>query len=260
MQLEVLLSVMNLKKNKLNDMNISCPSIVINQCKKNNEETYKIFHIYSYNEVGLSNSRNRGLEKISKDICILCDDDVIYNENYENMIIQEFENNKKADIIIFNITSPNRKIRINKKNKRLHFYNILNFTSTRIAFRTNKIILKKIKFNPMFGAGAKYQNGEEAIFLNECLKHKLKIYASTKNIGIVYQNKSTWFNGYDKNFFFDKGAIFTAINKKIRHLLFFQFLLRHKSFLNKLSFFAAYKYMLQGSKEYLNDIRNSQRI
>ena len=100
---------MNLNVKDLDKMNITGACTVINQCKKNKKEKYKNFNIYSYNEIGTSNSRNRGLGHIKEDIIILCDDDVVYNKNYEEKILNEFKNNPKADVIIFNFESPNRK-------------------------------------------------------------------------------------------------------------------------------------------------------
>lgn len=250
MKLEVLLSIMNLNKKDLNKMNITSKCTVINQCGKEKFEKYKNFNIYSYDEIGLSNSRNRGLEHITEDIILLCDDDVVYNKYYEKIVLEEFEKNKNADVIIFNLECPKRKIKVNKKNKKLHFCNILRYSSWRIAFKRKST--KDIKFNTEFGSGAKYTSGEDTLFLVECLKNNLKIYSSDKYLGTVYHNKSMWFNGYNEKFFHDKGALFTAINHKIRHILILQYLIRHKETLINIKFRTAYKIMLKGSKEYLN--------
>jgi glycosyltransferase involved in cell wall biosynthesis len=256
MKLEVMLSVMNLQKKDLDKMNITSKCTVINQCKKNNFEQYKNFNIYSYNEVGAANSRNRGLEHITEDIIVICDDDVIYTDTYEKDILDEFKKNPKADIIIFNIDSPNRKIRINKKNKRLHFYNILSYSAQRIAFRKNSI--KNIKFNVLFGGGAKYSSGEDTLFLVDALKDNLKIYLSTKNIGIVNHETSTWFKGYTEKYFYDKGALFTAISKKYRKILCLQYLLRHKEALTNYKLKEAYKIMKKGSNDYLEQKKTKE--
>ena len=255
MKVEVLLSVMNFSKEDIDKMNIQSDCIVINQCNHNGYEEYKNYRIFYSDELGLSNSRNKGIDNAKNDIVILCDDDVIYKKDFEKLIVEEFEKNKIADIIVFNIDSPNRKIKLNKKNKRLHFYNILRYTSTRVAFRTDIIQKSGLKFNPLFGPGSKYLNGEESIFLTQCLRKGLKIYSSTNNIATVLQNKSTWFKGYDEKYFFDKGAIYTAINKRIRHILILQFLLRHREVLTKIKFIDAYKIMLKGSKDYLETIK-----
>lgn len=255
MKLEVLLSVMNLKVHDLDKMNITTKCTVINQCGKEGYKKYDNFDIYSYNEVGLANSRNRGLEHVSEDIIILCDDDVIYYEDYEKRIINEFKKNKDADIIIFNIESPNRKIKMNKENKRLHFYNVLRYSSQRIAFKKKSI--EGITFNNLFGAGAKYTSGEDTLFLVSSLKKGLKIYSSKKYIGIVNHTTSTWFKGYNEKFFFDKGALFTAINPRIRHFLMWQYLLRHSEVRKDIKFFKALGIMKNGSKDYLKTRRTN---
>ena len=254
MKLEVMLSIMNLKKEDLDKMNMTSKCTVINQCGKEGFEKYKNFYIYSYNELGNSNSRNRGLEHITEDIILLCDDDVIYDKEYEKNIIKEFEKNKNADVIIFNMYSPNRKKRVIKKRKRLHIYNSLNYASYNIAFRKNAVLEKQIKFNTMFGPNAKYNNGTDTMFIVDMFKNKLKIYSSPIYIGTAYNKSSTWFKGYNEKFFYNKGALFTAINKKLRKPLILQYLLRHrKEVLNKISLFKAFNMMLNGSKDYLNN-------
>ena len=258
MKLEVLLSVMNLNKKDLDKMNITSKCTVINQCGKENFEKYKNFDIYSYNEIGTSNSRNRGLEHITEDIILLCDDDVIYNKNYENKVLEEFNKNHKADVIIFNFESTNRKKKRIKKMKRLHIYNSLRYATYNIAFKRKN--LKNIKFNTLFGPGAKYNNGSDTMFIVDLFKSKLKVYSSPIYLGVAYNEKSTWFKGYNEKYFYNKGALFTAVNHKLRRLLIIQYLLRHKEVLADIKFKKALKLMLKGSKEYLNDISNNKCI
>ena len=132
MKLEVLLTALNLDIKFLDKMNITSKCTVINQCDKNSYKKYKNFNIYSYNELGVSNGRNRGLEHVKEDIILLCDDDIIYNKNYEKIVLDEFKNNKKADVILFNFESPNRKKRVLRKRKRMHIYNSLNYATYNI--------------------------------------------------------------------------------------------------------------------------------
>lgn len=252
MKLEVLLSVMNLNKKDLDKMNITSKCTVINQCGKNSFQKYKNFNIYSYNELGTANSRNRGLEHITEDIILLCDDDVVYNKNYEKIVLKEFKNNPKADMILFNVINPYRNKRINKKSKRLHIYNSLNYAAYNIAFR--KKSLNDIKMNTLFGPGARYKSGgDDTLFIVDFLKNKLKIYSSKGTIGKIISNESTWFKGYNEKFFFDKGALYTAISKRYRRLLILQHLIRHREILDKLKFSEAYRMMMKGSKDYIEE-------
>ena len=251
MKLEVLLSVMNLNENDLDKMNITSKATIINQCGKEDYKEYINYKIYSYDEKGLSNSRNRGLEHITEDIIVLCDNDMVYNKDYENIIISEFKKNKDADIIIFNINRIGKTIKTNKKERRLHLPDVLNCTSCRIAFKRKSIQRANIRFNMDFGAGAKYSNGEDILFLADALNKKLKIYSSTKNIGTVYHTNSTWFKGYDEKFFYDKGALYTAISKEHRRFLILQYLLRHRELYDNINFKIAFKIAFKGSKDYL---------
>ena len=257
MGLEVLLSVMNLDKKELDKMNITSKCIVINQCNKEGHTKYKNFDIYSYKEKGVSNSRNRALEHSKEDILLFSDNDLVYDKDYEKNIIEEFKNNKDADVIIFNVINEERKARILNKRKRLHIYNSLNYGTYNIAVRRKSIINNNIKFNPLFGPGSKYSNGSDTIFIVDILKNKLKIYSSPYIIGECHNKKSNWFEGYNERYFYLKGVLYTAISKRFRHILMFQHILRHRYILTNYSFKEAYKIMNRGSKEYLHDISNS---
>lgn len=249
MKLQVLLSIMNLDKKDLKKMNITSDCIVINQCRYNSYEEFENFKIYSYNEKGLSKSRNKALEISDGDILLLCDDDVTYNKDYETIIKDEFEKNKDADIIVFNLESPNRKIRYDKKDKRVYFHNCLRYGTYRVAMKKKSIA--DIRFNEKFGAGAKYCNGEEGLFLYDCLKRKLKIYASSKFIGKVEQSNSTWFDGYNHRYFFDRGALYCAISKHFYLIIGIYCLLRNKTTYKKVGFLNAVKYIIEGKIAYV---------
>ena len=257
MELEVMVAAVNATKKNLNKMNISCSCVVCNQCGKNGYQEYKNFKIYSYDEVGAAINRNRGLDNISKDIILLCDEDFIYNKDFERIVIDEFKKNNDADLIIFNIDSPYRYVKQHKKNQRLHLYNSLAYGSCNIAFKRESAINAGIRFNTMFGPKSLYASGggDDTLFVVDFLKNKLKVYSSTKKIGTVYHEKSSWFgNGYSDDYFFAKGALFTAINLRFRHFLMLQYLIRHREVLKNRRFINSYRLMLDGSKDYISRI------
>lgn len=251
MNLQVLLSVMNLDKKHLGKMNITSKCIVINQCNIENYEKYKNFEIYSYNELGAANSRNKALKHATEEILLFCDEDVIYNKNYEKIVLEEFKKNPKADLIFFNFKSPYRKLKQGTKNKRLHFYNVLRYGTYNIAIKKSKI---NFEFNNLFGGNSKYSQGEDTLFIVECLKNKLKLYSSTKTIGTVEHKKSSWFKGYNDKYFFNQGALLCAINKKFRYFLYIQYLLRYKETIKSIKFLKAFKLMKQGGNDYINSL------
>lgn len=261
-KIEVLVATMNQNNFKLiKEMNLSTDAIIINQCEKN-EYDEKIINnnkirMYSYNERGLAKSRNRALDKTDADICVIADDDVIYVDNYEKIILNAFKQQESADLIIFNIKilNPNRQGSIITKNKKINFFNYMKYGSCRIAFRKSRIDEYNIRFDELFGAGATYTSGEDTIFMNDCLKNGLRIYTCPDTIAYVKQDSSTWFNGYNEKYFFDKGAIFARINKKISTLYNIQFSLRKYSiYKSDISFINVIKQLANGRRDYLNKI------
>lgn len=251
MKLEVLLSALNLDMKLLKKQNIKTDCVVINQCDKEGYKKEKNFKIYSYKERGHSLSRTRAIEKSTGDILLLCDDDVVYDDNYEKTIIDSFKNNPKADVIFFNLVSINRDVKLNKKNKRVHFFNALRYGSINIAFRKDSIIKNNIKFNLLFGSKDYFKGGEDTLFIVDCLKKRLKLYSSKEFIGTVNNVKSEWFDGYNEKYFYNKGALFCAINKPLRKLLFLQYLIRYKSTYKEIGFKNAFSTMEKGAKAYL---------
>ena len=258
--IEVLLSVMNIQneeqyKKIIRENKIVGQVVAINQVKDNekilNVENEKT-KLYSYNEKGASKSRNRLLEKANGDICVFADDDMVYNNEYENIIISEYQKNKKADMIIFNIENKNKEREKIKKirNGKLNIFNIMKARTPEITFKRDIIKKYNIKFDENFGPNGIFFKGEETVFLSECLKKGIKIYVSQQNIGYVYSKESTWFTGFDEKYLYDQGAIFYKLEPKIYKLLIIQYIIR-KYFLYRKNMNAkqAYKQMIEGAKK-----------
>ena len=129
------MSVMNLKDEnefleKIREAKITSDVLMVNQLTEKSF-TFSVIskgkELYSYNEKGSSNSRNRLLDIASGDICIFADDDVIYYDNYEETIINAYNKNKKADGILFYLENKNTKREKNKRigNKKINALDII---------------------------------------------------------------------------------------------------------------------------------------
>lgn len=260
MNLEVLLSTMNQNKveDLLNKMKITGFCTVINQCdeknKKNEINDKKKQIIYS-NEFGLSKSRNLAIKNARCDICLLSDDDLIYVDGYEKIIIDAFKKNKDYDIITFKVEGIDKEFKkYGVSEKKINYINSLKVASVEVAFKLSSIKDNNIKFNELMGAGAKYSMGEENIFLYDSLRKKLKIKHIPIKIADLYVGNSTWFNGFNRKYFFDKGAAFTAMNRKYSIFLIIQFLIRRRNLFKKdISIKVAFKEMIKGRKSYINE-------
>lgn len=244
----------------LETMNLKTDVIAINQCGTNKVEEIlyneRKVKIYSLKEKGIGLSRNTALDRADGEICLFADDDIVYEDNYYQIIQKAFYENPKADILVFNVTSENseRPEYQIKKKKRLHKYTALKYGSVRIAFRLKKVRLANTHFSLLFGGGATYGSGEDVLFLTDCIKKGLKAYSIPITIGTVKQENSTWFRGYNEKFFRDKGAYYKAVSKYSATLLCLQFVIRkHKWFCKNMSRWNAFKLMHEGIKEYSSE-------
>lgn len=211
MNLQILISTMNKKTiDELNikEKNILTNCLIINQTDKNVEFTEGKNSMISYNEKGLSKSRNRAIENASGYICIICDDDVEYIPGFEDIILNEFDKNPNSDVITFQIKTPEGDLF--KKYQDFEFNHnkrsILRVSSIEVAFKLNSIKEKNIKFDELFGLGAKYASGEENIFLMDCLNKGLNIKYIPKIIAIHEKESSG--KTLNEKAIYSKGALF----------------------------------------------------
>lgn len=257
MDLQVLVASMNQEDHSLlRKMNIRSNAIVANQCKKNKVEDFeydgfKIKYL-SFNERGVGLNRNNALMRADNDICLLADDDVVLQSNYIDIILKSFEEYPDADVIIFNLKEKEQKRFIIKKKMNIGYFNYMRFGAARIAFKRDRVTKMGITFNLHFGGGAEYCAGEDTLFLNSCLKKGLKIIALPDLIGeLDNKRESTWFTGYNEEFFKDRGALFAALSDRWYWFLCLQFAIRRQNlFSKKIRWIDAYTLMLQGAKEF----------
>lgn len=231
MDLEVLVSTMGINtdienKKLIDKMQITGRSLTISQTNKESKGYGKNRIIYS-KEKGLSKSRNLAIDNADADIILLADDDVIYNKDYEKIIIDEYQKNPNADMIAFYVKSrnPERKVRKLKTGK-IKWIKIFKISSFQLSFKLYSI--KDLKFDENFGAGTRNFCGEETIFLGDCLKKGLNLMYIDKEIGEVEQKESTWYRGINKDFFKVEKKCFKRIFSNCWWILWVPFVLKKK--------------------------------
>ncbi|MCR4743728.1 MAG: glycosyltransferase family 2 protein [Lachnospiraceae bacterium] len=256
-RLSVLLSAMQLDDwHYIDNLNISGNALVINQCDRDGDERIedgdRKIRFISTRERGLSKSRNMALREAEGEICIFCDNDVKYRDNYEELILGEFRRMKDADIIVFFIERPERHSPIFKKRRRMGYLSTMKTFSPELAFRKSSLVKAGLKLDEDFGAGARYSMGEENIFLYDAIKAGLRIYYAPVKIASLIENESTWFKGYNERFFINRGAGYYRMAGFFSHILIWQFALRKKKEYSKdkMSLRDALRYMYKGAHEY----------
>lgn len=253
MKVQVLVAAMFQESQQLvNKMNLSTDAIIINQCDENAYEEIvhrgKRIQFYSMKERGVGLSRNTALLRADHEISLFSDEDIVYYNQYEQIVLQEFEKHPEADMIVFNFdVNKERRTYYNQKWKRVHLYNCGRYPTFSFAIRTDKMHKKNITYSLLFGGGAKYSNGEDSLFIRECIKKGLRVYASSQVLGKEEGRPSTWFHGYTKKFFVDRGVLYHYLYGRLAILLAIRFLLRHKATMcTDLSAKEAFFYMKQG--------------
>jgi len=209
MKLEILLSCMNQKDFSIvKESCITGDVLLINQANDNslieNNNDKQSIRMISTTERGLSRSRNMAIRNSNGDICLLSDDDEIFSKNYEKIILDSYLRLQDADIIAFDVA--NKVTRLSKKTQRIGYFNSLKLSSCQLSFKRASILKHNIWFDPFMGAGTGNGCGEENKFLLDCLKAKMKIYYVPATISVLDTKESSWFSGYDREFFYQRGA------------------------------------------------------
>lgn len=250
-RVQVLVAAMNQNDHSLLEkLNIQSDAIVGNQYDYNSIEHFvwgesnNSITYLNLNERGVGLNRNNALMRAIGEFCIFADDDMTYVDGYPQIIEKYFDEHQDADVIVFNIKENKPTRYIIKKFHRVRWYNFLRYGAVRIAIRRNKVFEQGILFNLCFGGGTEHSAGEDVLFLSECLKKGLHIYAVPEVIATLNDDrKSTWFQGYTDKFFVDKGFLYSIMSKKWRRMLCFQDAIRHRKKYG-MTWYKAYKLMV----------------
>ncbi len=174
---------------------------------------------------GVSKNRNIALECAVSDTeyILFADDDVIFKDGYEEIIVNEFMRNPKAEAIKFNLydVSETRKISMKRIDKfcKAKRRTVSSSGVCGVAIRKVTLVKNNLRFNEFFGPGTKHYCGEDTIFLQEMINKKVKLYLSPMYIAGIDQTESCWFEGYSEKFFYTSGMVIAAIYPKLAKLI-----------------------------------------
>lgn len=208
-KVEVLLSCMNQENTDIIEkIRITTDVLMINQAnrerKKDIHSSDQRIRVIDTRQRGLSRSRNMALKYAQGDICLLCDEDEFLADGYADVIKKAFEKLPDAAVIAFRV--ENKQTRLQPVVQRVGYLRSLKLASYQLAFRLEPIRKMGIQFDVLMGAGSGNGCGEENKFLWDCLRRRKKIYYVPECIGRVEHGPSTWFFGYNRLFFYQRGA------------------------------------------------------
>lgn len=253
MAVQVLVSVVEKDSRTLvKEMHIETDAVIVNQCDHYGVESFdyngrsiRVFHMA---ERGVGLSRNTALMRADGDICLFSDQDIVYEEGYEQKILQAFEKCPDADMMVFNIEiGEERRTYYNTEVKKVRWYNCGRYGAVSFAVKREKLFESGVTFSLLFGGGAKYSAGEDSLFLKEFMDKGYRVYTSPEVIGTEKEGNSTWFSGYHEKFFFDRGVLYHFLYGPLAKLWGFRFLLVHrKKMCQEISLKEAYRIMKEG--------------
>lgn len=259
MTLEVLVAAMQENEIMLAEhMNISTDAVICNQCQENSSREFTrkghSIRCYAFDDRGVGRNRNNALLRARADIVLFSDEDIVYCDDYGERVLEAFEEHPEADVLMFNVTAvEERRTYENTRVKRVSWYNYGRYPTYAMACRLASIRRANIWFSLLFGGGAPYSNGEDSLFLHDCLKKGLKILGVPTVIGhekARADNASTWFHGYNERFFYDRGVLYHYLYGAMEKPFALRFLLtKKKTLCQSVPLKKAYALMVQGMKD-----------
>jgi glycosyltransferase involved in cell wall biosynthesis len=188
--------------------------LIINQTTEQNilSSDYPSVRVINSFETGLSKSRNLALLNATGKLCVITDDDVEFKPDFDTHIINAFNQNRDAAVITFRTERAlgvlykkypqQRKIATGKLER-------LNVMSIEMVLNT---ALVKSRFNDNFGLGARFNMGEEAVFINDVYAADGKIIMEPQII-VTHIHEDTHQKTDVLKKYYTQGAVLNAVFK-----------------------------------------------
>ncbi len=260
-RLQILVSAVNKDPQKLLEtMNIQSDAVVVNQLIgekaptdiQEGDETLEFRGhkalILNRREKGVGRSRNTAFDHSDHEIIQFGDDDIVYDDGYADRILKEFDAHPEADILLFNVKAQaGRETYWNEDFARVDWHNYGRYAAYAICARREKIVGSGASYSLLFGGGAPYMNGEDSLFLHDCLKAGLSLYRTTVVLGKESANESTWFQGYNEKFFYDRGVLYHFLYGRMAKIFGFRYIFKNrKPYCDELGFFKCLGLLFKG--------------
>ena len=159
MTLNILISCMHQKDASIIERTgVQSDVVVVNQCDHDSIEEFDFINkkgetrhakFICTTERGLSKSRNMALKYAEGDICQVCDDDQLVEENGEDIITKVYEENPNAGVIAFSLIRKDGDKKYPTTRQPLKFRQILKTNSLQITFKRKDVLEKGIHFDEM---------------------------------------------------------------------------------------------------------------
>ena len=168
--------------------------LILNQTSKDNllVSDYPSIRVVNSFDNGISKSRNLAISNSERKILLFTDDDVVFKEKFDVVIIQAYNNNPSVTAICFQTLTTEGVLysKYPKNNKILNDKEIRKVLSIEVSCNSDKIKRDKIKFDELFGLGAQFQDSETFFFLRNMKSKRHKVLFCPENI-VIHKSTSS---------------------------------------------------------------------
>lgn len=224
---EVLVSTMNASDpcalvERMGLLQADVDVLVINQCTS--REAPAPFHqdrirMMSFEECGLSRSRNHGLTLSRGDIVVLADDDVRYVEGFDARMREAYADYPSADAITFRFAEANSQGAARRYPRDGHWHNRFSLGSVAsVEITGRRTALTSFRFDERFGLGSLLPQGEEAVFLIDALRRGLRMRFEPITL-CEHQGRTSGQGDWDEAMACTKGAVLRRAYPRLWSLL-----------------------------------------
>jgi glycosyltransferase involved in cell wall biosynthesis len=189
--LEILVSTMN--RNSLDFLIPMFPFchfsefsiLIINQTEEDDllVSEFPFVRVINSFEKGLSRSRNLALKNAIGKIILISDDDEVFKDDFDTIIINTYNNFPKAVVISFQVENSEGRLfrKYSKKTKiKLDVLDLFGIFSPEISINKTIFDVLSVEFDTDFGLGSTFPMAEEAIFLMDLKSRKQQIVFEPK--------------------------------------------------------------------------------
>lgn len=254
--IEVLISCMH--RNTVEDVKdlilrtkVTTHCVVVSQCDHNEYYEDDKTKIIFTTERGLSKSRNLAISYANNSsICLICDDDEILSDGYQEIIERSYLENPKASLITFSLNRLDIDNGKNypKKNGILKFKQVLRTSSQQISFKKSAVLDSNISFDVKMGSGTGNGGSEEIKFILDFYRKKQKILYCSDVIATIIPGESQWFKGFTSEYIQNLGwSSRRALGNMVGLAYCCYWILSHsKLYIHDRSIFSAYYNIIKG--------------
>lgn len=210
----ILISCMFQDKDIISRSNVRANVVVVNQCDTDSMEAFDFTDaegkahkalFINTTERGLSKSRNMAIKNSLGEICLICDDDELFVDDVERIVLESYSQHPECDVISFSLKWEGLDIKYPRKELKMGVTRIQKTSSQQISFRKSCLSENNIIFDEKMGSGTGNGGGEENKLLNDCRRSGVKMLYVPKIIATILPGESKWFANRDEKWFENLG-------------------------------------------------------